>query len=208
MLVVSLAIAGWSANAAIKALFEAMNVMWGKTDTRSVVRQNLESLAFTFVGIIIVMLVLVAMTDIPAYISILAIDPWLKSLFGFIRWPIVYCAGLLGIVMLYRRGPCRPAPRVIWTLPGAVMASIVWIGASLLFSWYVSTLARYTATYGSLAAVVVTMTWLWLSAVILLAGAELSAQIERQIDHGDERLTGVMAILQAVERHYSRERPI
>lgn len=205
MLVVSLAIAAWSANAAIKALFEAMNVMWGTTDTRSFFRLTLESFLFTFAGIIIVILVLVAMTDIPAYISVLAIDPTLKWLLIFLRWPIVYCAGLLAIVMLYRRGPCRPAPKVIWTLPGAIMASLVWIAASVGFSWYVSSLAHYTATYGSLAAVIVTMTWLWLSAVILLAGAELSAQIEWQIDHGSERLTGLLAIMQAAE-HHARKR--
>lgn len=185
-LLISLAIAGWSANAAIKALFEALNIMWGRVDTRSFVRLNLETLLFTFVGILLLMLVLVAMADIPGYLSFLPIDANLQATIALIRWPIVYITGLAAIVMIYRRGPCRKAPHVIWSLPGAIFASLIWGGASLLFSWYVSTLARYSATYGSLAAVVVTMTWLWLSAIILLAGAELNAQIESQINNDDE----------------------
>jgi len=183
-LVVSLGIAGWSANAAVKALFEALNTMWGKVDTRSFIRLNLESLLFTFTGMIVTVIVLVGVTDIPGYLTFLPIGATMQSMLALLRWPLVYLAGLGAIVMVYRRGPCRTPPGVIWTLPGAILASVVWMAASVLFSWYVSTLASYTATYGSLAAVVVTMTWLWLSAIVLLAGAELSSQIERQIYHG------------------------
>jgi membrane protein len=199
-LLISLAIAAWSANAAIKAIFEALNIMWGRVDTRSFLRLNLETLLFTFVGILLLMLVLIAMADIPGYLSFLPIDANLQATIALIRWPLVYVAGLAAIVMVYRRGPCRTPPGVVWSLPGAIFASLIWGGASVLFSWYVSTLARYSATYGSLAAVVVTMTWLWLSAIILLAGAELNAQIESQIDHDEESAPANSAAFGAVSR--------
>jgi membrane protein len=180
-LLISLAIAGWSANAAVKAVFEGMNMMWGRVDTRSFLRINLESLLFTFTGIVVLILMLMSMTDVPGFLSFLPLNASIQQMLALLRWPFVYLVGLGAIVMIYLRGPCRKAPGIVWILPGAVLASIVWVGASALFSWYVSTLATYNATYGSLAAVVVTMTWLWLSAIVLLAGAELCAQIENQI---------------------------
>ena len=87
---------------------------------------------------------------------------------------------IVAIATLYRIGPSRNAVRFPWVLPGAAVAALAWVGASYLFGWYVSTLTDYTATYGSLAAVVVFMTWLWLSVAIMLIGAELNAELEHQ----------------------------
>lgn len=180
-LVVSLLIGGWSANAAVKSVFESLNLMWGTVDDRSYLAINLESLLFTFAGILVAVVVLVTMAVIPGLLALLPVDDATGSLLLLVRWPILYVTGLAAIVMVYRRGPCRRPPPAMWILPGAIAASLAWGAASWGFSWYVSTLATYPATYGSLATVVVMLTWLWISAIILLAGAEIDAEIERQI---------------------------
>ncbi|WP_165498119.1 YihY/virulence factor BrkB family protein [Siculibacillus lacustris] len=180
-LVISFGLAAWSANAAVKALFEAMNVIWGRRDTRSFVEINLESLLFTFTGILVATIMLITLGVIPSVMALLSVPPETELLLALVRWPLFYLTGLAAIVMLYRRGPCRPAPGWRWVLPGAIAAATTWVIASASFSWYVSTLATYPATYGSLATVVVVLTWLWLSAMILLAGGEIVAEIERQI---------------------------
>ena len=82
--------------------------------------------------------------------------------------------------MVYRYGPSRAQPRWRWITPGGLLAAVLWLAASLLFSWYVSSFANFNKTYGSLGAVVGFMTWLWYSTIIVLVGAELNAEIEHQ----------------------------
>ena len=87
---------------------------------------------------------------------------------------------MLGLAVLYRFGPSREEPRWHWVTPGSVAAAIVWVVASLLFSFYVGTLGSYDATYGPLGAVVVMLMWFWISAFVVLLGAELNAELELQ----------------------------
>jgi membrane protein len=86
----------------------------------------------------------------------------------------------LFLSLLYRYGPSRAAPKWRWVTPGGLVAALLWMGGSALFSWYLTRFADYDATYGSLGAVFGFMTWLWLSSTIVLVGAELNAEIEHQ----------------------------
>jgi len=180
-LLLSLALALWSANAAVKAIFEALNVIYGLRETRSYLRLTLESFMFTLAGIVIAVVTLVAMAGIPSLMLLLALQPETKFVLQLLRWPLFYLPVFGAIIMLYQVGPCRRSRGFIWILPGASAASLAWVGASALFSWYVSTLSTYSAMYGSLATVVVLLIWLWISTIILLSGAEISAQLEHQI---------------------------
>jgi membrane protein len=97
-----------------------------------------------------------------------------------LRWPIFYALATGAIALLYWIGPSRRQPRFVWVLPGALVAALAWGLISAGFSIYVAKFANYSAMYGSLATVIIFMTWLWLSACVVLVGAELNAELEHQ----------------------------
>jgi membrane protein len=100
---------------------------------------------------------------------------WIVSL-G--RWPALLLFLLTALAILYRFGPSRTNPRWQWISPGAVAATLLWLAGSALLSWYLSNFANYSATYGSLGAAIGLMTWMWMSAIIVLCGAELNSEID------------------------------
>ncbi|MDR3373741.1 MAG: YihY/virulence factor BrkB family protein [Ancalomicrobiaceae bacterium] len=179
-LAISLAVAGWSTNVATEALFDGLNVMFSTTETRSFMRLSILSLALTFAGVGMVIVALTTLAVLPRLLAFLPVSQEVAAFAALVRWPLLLAGCLLAIVVLYRSGPDRPTPRTWPLLPGALAATILWASASALFSWYVSTVATYSAVYGSLATVVIVLTWLWLSAIIMLAGEELTAQIEKR----------------------------
>jgi membrane protein len=179
-LVASLAVALWSANAAIKAIFDALNVIYDEREKRSFLHFNLVSLGVTLSAIILLTVLLFLIAVAPGLIRLLPYAPVLEAMVIYLRWPVMFLMITLSLAILYLIGPSRRAPRFIWLLPGALAAALLWVAASGGFSWYVSTLGDYAATYGSLATVVVFMTWLWLSSSIILMGAELNAELEHQ----------------------------
>ena len=82
--------------------------------------------------------------------------------------------------MLYRFGPARTRPRPKSPWPGAIVATVLWLAASALFSWYVSSFGSYEKTYGSVAAIAVIMMWFWLSTYAVLVGGEVNAELEHE----------------------------
>jgi membrane protein len=86
----------------------------------------------------------------------------------------------LALALIYRFGPSREAPRWRWITWGSAAATVLWLGASALFSWYAASFGKFNETYGSLGAVIGFMTWLWISAIVILLGAELDAEMEHQ----------------------------
>jgi membrane protein len=179
-LLVSLGVALWSANAAIKGIFDGLNVIYGEAEKRSFVYFNFVSLMTTFGALALLMVALFVIALVPAMLAALPYATTLEMVLAALRWPVFYLMSTLAIALLYWIGPSRRAAQFRWVLPGAFIAALLWAAASGLFSWYVSTLGNYTATYGSLATVIVFMTWLWLSAIIILLGAELNAELEHQ----------------------------
>lgn len=177
---ISFLVAAWSANAAVKAVFDALNIVYREAEKRSFIRLNIISLSMTVSGVALLTTALIIIASVPVVTALFPYQTELERLIRLVRWPLFFVVGTLSIACLYWIGPSRRAPRFVWVLPGAVVAALLWAATSFGFSWYVSTLGNYTATYGSLATVVVFMTWLWLSAMIVLAGAELNAELEHQ----------------------------
>jgi membrane protein len=89
----------------------------------------------------------------------------------------------LALAVIYRFGPSREAARWRWTTWGSAVATILWLAASALFSWYAADFGKFNQTYGSLGAIIGFMTWLWISAIVILLGAELDAEMEHQTAH-------------------------
>lgn len=180
--IVGLGISLWSANAGMKAIIDALNLVYEEEEKRGFVALNAVSLAFTLGALTLVIAAMVGIVVLPVAFNVLGLGggAWLLALF---RWPALLAIVILGLGILYRYGPSRTKARWPWVIVGAGVAGTVWIIASMLFSWYVSSFGSYNETYGSLGAAVGFMTWIWLSATIVLLGAEINAEIEHQTSH-------------------------
>ena len=177
---VGLAIALWSANNGVKALFDAMNVAYEEVEKRSFVRLNLLSAMFTFGAIIIATGMLLTVGIVPVMLAMLHLESWAEILVTIARWPLLLASVWFGISLIYRYGPSRDNAKWRWLNWGAALATVVWLSASAAFSYYLQNFADYDATYGSLGAVIGLMMWTWISVIILIVGAEVNAEMEHQ----------------------------
>jgi membrane protein len=168
----------WSANSGVKALFQALNIAYGETEQRSFLHVNLLAFTFTFgsMGIAVILIALVGI--LPALFALL--DPEVRSALSlsWLRWPILLVVIGGVISMLYRYGPSHSQINPRWINWGGVTATLIWMAASVVFSYYLENFANYNATYGSLGAVVGFLLWIWLSLVIVIIGCEIDAEME------------------------------
>jgi membrane protein len=168
----------WSANAGVKSLFDALNAVYGERETRSFFHRTWLSLAFTLGALLFVAIAMSAVVVLPAVLAYVGLGTWGDSLLSAGRWPVLWLAIMLFLALTYRYGPCRASAKLRWLSWGSAFAAIVWLLASAGFSWYVAHFGSYNRTYGSLGAAVGFMTWIWISTIIVLVGAELNAQLE------------------------------
>ena len=175
-----LALALWSANAGVKAVIDALNVVYEEREKRGFVRLNLLSLAFTTGGLAALLLMVGAVVALPLALDHLGLKPESQIIVAWARWPLLFVVLVAALGILYRFGPSRRQARWQWLSVGAVSAAVLWIAGSALLSLYLSNFANYSATYGSLGAAIGLMMWMWMSAIIVLCGAELNSEIEHQ----------------------------
>ncbi len=175
-----IALALWSANAGVKAVIDALNVVYDEREKRSFIKLNALSLAFTCGGIAALLLMVSAVVAFPLAMDRIGLAQDSKLLFSLARWPLVLLVVMVALGLLYRFGPSRPGARWEWLSIGTIAAAALWLVGSLLLSWYLSNFGNYDATYGSLGAAIGLMMWMWMSAIMVLCGAELNAEIEHQ----------------------------
>ena len=175
-----LALALWSANAAMKAIIDALNVVYDEREKRGFVKLTLVALAFTFGGLVFIILALGAVVIFPLVLAWIGFESRSAELVAILRWPALFVIVVLALAVLYRYGPSRTPARWQWLSIGSVSAALAWLAVSGVFSWYLANFGHYDATYGSLGAAIGLMMWLWLSVIVLLIGAELNAEIEHQ----------------------------
>jgi len=175
-----LLLAIWSANSGTKAIIDALNVADEEEEERGFFRLNLVSLAFTVAGLIAVLFMVGAVVVVPLVLGYLGPDALVELLVQAGRWPVLALVLLAALMVLYRYGPSRSPPGWRWLSVGALVALVLWLIGSSLLSWYLSNFGSYTATYGSLGAAIGLMMWMWMSAIIILVGAELNSEIWRQ----------------------------
>ena len=178
-----LVLAIWSANAGVKSIFDALNVAYEEREKRSFIRLNLISLAFTIGAIVALLLMVGAVVAFPLALDHLGIAPESQLIAALARWPLLLVILLAALAILYRFAPSRDASRWQWLSIGAMAAAVLWIAGSALLSWYLSKFANYNATYGSLGAAIGLMMWMWMSAIVIMFGAELNSEVERQTLH-------------------------
>ena len=180
---IGLAISLWSANAAMKSLFDTLNIIYAEREERGFVRLNLVSLAFTLAAIAFGLLAIGGVVVLPVALNYVGLSDTTDLLLRLGRWPGLFIGLTISLSIIYRYGPCRQTARWRWISWGSVTAAVLWLAASALFSWYAANFGNYNQTYGSLGAVVGFMTWLWISAIAILVGAEVDAALE----HGFSR---------------------
>jgi membrane protein len=181
-LTISTVVALWSSATGTKSLLGALNLAYGLREQRGFARFQLTALLLTLGGILAATAGIALMVLVPAAEVLLGLSiPHALSNAVSGRLLVSFLS-LMSICLLYRYGPSRRGSswRVVW--PGAAAATLVWVAASGLFSWYVGHVATYDATYGPLGAVVGLMMWFYVSAFCVLAGAEFNAAYERQRD--------------------------
>ncbi len=177
---IALLVALVSANSGVAALFDALNVVYGEQEKRSLVRFYATTFLFTLAGIAFVLVAISAVVVLPLILKFVGSATTSERLLSFLRWPILLATLTVSLGFIYRYGPSRREARWRWVTWGSIIAAVLWIAASMLFSWYVATFDSYNKLYGSLGAGIGFMIWLWISAVVVLLGGELNAEMEHQ----------------------------
>jgi membrane protein len=181
--VIGLATSLWSANAAMKSLFDTLNIVHGEEEKRGFFKLNALSLGFTVGGVVFILAALGSIVVVPVILSYVGLSDAGDLLLRIGRWPAMYLILTLALAMIYRYGASRESPQWRWITWGSAIAALLWLGASGLFSWYAANFGGFNETYGSLGAVIGFMTWLWISAIVILLGAEIDAELEHQTAH-------------------------
>jgi len=171
----SLAIALWSANSGMKAIIEALNIVYDRPEKRSLLKINALAGLMTlgFIGFLAVAVNIMILPEL---------STWLRGLLGerlvAARWIVLLLSVLMLISALYYFAPCGRQTQWHVMTAGATLSATLWIALSMLFSLYLTNFANYSVTYGSLGAAAIFMTWLWLTITTLLVGAEVDATVE------------------------------
>ena len=175
--VIGIVVSLWSANKAMKAVSEALNIAYDKHEDRGFITINAVTLLLTLLSSIGFIVALSVVVIVPIVVSVFLSQNSAEVVITLVSWAL-FMALLVGMFMvLYRFAPARHE-RQSWNnlLPGALFSALLFVLASLLFSFYVSNLGKYDEQYGALGAVVVTMLWLFIGSFIFLLGAELNAE--------------------------------
>lgn len=180
-LLVALLVSIYGAMKAASGMITALNIVYGVQETRSLVRVTLLTLAIT-IGFVLAFIVASLGLSVINFLASL-----LPDIGGSVTlalqasyWLVTAVAISLIIAAIYHLAPDRPEKHWRWITPGSVLATVVWLAATFAFSYYVRRFGNYNATYGSLAAVVIFLTWLYLTAYIILIGAELNDVLDRR----------------------------
>lgn len=173
----------YSASRGVDGFMEGLNIIYDEEENRGFIKRTALKLILTLGVILMTLVTLGIITTIPAIVDLIGLPDIAGTLINLARWPILMLVAMLAIAVLYRYGPDRDEPRWQWISPGSFVAVLLWIAGSIAFSIYVRNFGNYNETYGSLGAVIILLMWFWLSAFIVLMGAELNSEMEHQTKH-------------------------
>lgn len=177
----------WSGSRAVQSLIGALNIAYHEEETRGFFRLNLTALALTLGGIIMGIIAITMMIVVPAIFTNYHFPPAITWTVSFIQWPILGLLATAALAFLYSYGPDRKPPKWRWVTPGATFATVLWLAGSILFAQYVAHFGKFGETYGSMGAVVILLMWFNLSAYLVLIGAEINSEAERQTEKDSTR---------------------
>jgi membrane protein len=178
-LLVSLLIALWSATSGTGSLMQALTVAYEERENRGILSFYGRAIALTIGVGVFALLSLFLIAGIPAVFGSLPLSELSRDRISLIRWPLLAILAVVALGVLYRYGPARRSPCWNCLSIGTIAAAVFWLAGSAGFSFYVARFSSYDKTYGSLGAVVILLMWFYVTAYIILAGAELNAEIEK-----------------------------
>jgi len=161
-------------------MITGLNIAYDEIEKRGFIKLMLAALILTFGAIISAVLAISLIAVLPAILERMHITGSTQTVINTLRWPLLIGGFMTALAALYRFGPSRHDAKWRWVSPGALVATILWVLASGAFSLYVTKFASYDKTYGPLGTVVIFMMWLFITALVVLLGAEMNAEMERQ----------------------------
>ncbi|EBA11170.1 YihY/virulence factor BrkB family protein [Roseobacter sp. CCS2] len=173
----------YSASKGMGSLMDGMNVAYDEIEERGFIRLKLETLGLTLLLIIGLLIGLSAMIAVPVAINALSLGVVTETLGTVVVIAVLLGLTLVGLAVLYRYGPSRDAAEMQWATPGAIAACFLWLLGSAGFAFYVANFGSYNESFGALGGVVILLMWLWISAYVIILGAELNAEMEAQTRH-------------------------
>jgi membrane protein len=176
-LVISVGVALWSAKAGVSSLMTGLNIASETNEKRGFFKLQAVALALTIGSVLFTVFAVAAVALLPAIIGFLPLSDAIKTTLGLGRWLLLSLLVCFGLATLYRFGPSREGASLKWITWGAAIATLLWLAGSGTFSFYVSQFGSYDATYGALAAPVVLLLWFWISAFVILLGAEIDVEL-------------------------------
>jgi membrane protein len=200
-LLIALVLALWSASGGVGNIITAVNIAYDEEETRGFIKRKALALGLTLGAIVFVVVAVALVAVAPALLDSLIGSGPLRWGLEVARWVVLVVAVAIALAVIYRFAPDRDAPKFRWVSIGAVIATVIWLVASLGFSIYVDNFGKYSKTYGALAGVVVLLLWLWITNYIVLLGAEVNAEAEQQTIRdtttGDPRPLGARRAVKA-----------
>ena len=173
----------WIASSGLAALNTGLTIANRESETRGAIKRRALALVFTIFAVIGVLLMLGLVVALPSVLDSIGITGAGATALELLRWPLLAAILFFGLAVIFRYGPQRRRPRWRWVVPGAILAVIIGLAASVGFSIYVDLLGNYNETYGALGAIIIMLLWLYLMAFAALFGAAMNAEIERQTTH-------------------------
>ena len=177
---VGLLIALSSASRGMIGMITALDIAYQEKERRGFIKLNLLAIGLTIAAILVGLVVIALVAVLPAAVQFVSAGATAKWLLLVLEWPILIAVVMSALAVLYRYAPDREKPQWRWVSPGAIIATALWIIASLAFTVYIANFNSYDRTYGSLGGVIILLTWLYISALMVLLGAAINAQAEMQ----------------------------
>lgn len=182
-MVIGLLFSLWSANKGTKSLFTGVDIAYDTNNGRGFFKQNGLTLLFTFGAVILLIISMLLIVGFPALVGLIGLPSGIENFIDWGRWVLLAMILIWFLGMVYSYAPDKTPPSFKWVLPGALIATILWLIASWGFSYYVSNFGSYGKAYGSISAVVVMLLWLFITSFIILLGAEFNSEVEKYSQH-------------------------
>ncbi|WP_295313846.1 YihY/virulence factor BrkB family protein [Roseobacter sp.] len=180
---IGVGIALWSASKGTSSLIQGLNAAYDEEETRGFFKKLITRLGLTLFIILGICTGLAVTMAVPAVTGALNAGIVVETLGSIVAYLLLFAMATVGLAVIYRYGPSRDNPEFAWVSPGALLACVMWVVASAGFAFYVGNFASYNETFGTLGGVVILLMWFWISAFIVLLGAELNAETEAQTRH-------------------------
>jgi len=190
LFIVGIALALWSASGYVAAFMRASNAIYDVEEGRPIWKSVPTRVLTTLVLLVMLAAVVIGVTLTGGLAkqagNVLGVGSTAVDVWNIAKWPVILVVVITMFAILYWATPNVKHPKFRWISPGGIVGVLLWLLASAAFAFYVANFASYNKTYGALGGVIVFLTWLWISNIAILLGAEFNAELERgrQIEAG------------------------